>query len=68
MPRDGQYPYPDPSILTPSVDFTTKDDGDMSVMSDGMPRMSQRNGVYKNAETQTDDELLLSAMPKEPVS
>jgi hypothetical protein len=40
----------------------------MSVMSDGMPRIHQRNGVYKNAETQTDDELLLSAMPKEPVS
>jgi hypothetical protein len=40
----------------------------MSVMSDGMPRMNQRNGVYKNAETQTDDELLLSAMPKVPVS
>lgn len=33
-----------------------------------MPRMAQRNGVYKNAETQTDDELLLSAVPKEPVS
>ena len=40
----------------------------MSVMSDGMPRITQRNGEYKNAETQTDDALLLSALPKEPVS
>lgn len=41
----------------------------MSVMSDGMPRIPQRNGEMKDAQTQTDDELLLSLIPnKEPVS
>lgn len=41
----------------------------MSVMSDGMPRMPQRNGEMKDAQTQTDDDLLLIPMPnKEPVS
>ncbi|KAM0700458.1 hypothetical protein Q7P35_012179 [Cladosporium inversicolor] len=63
LPRDGQYPYPDPSILTPSVDFTSEKDGDMSVI------MPQRNGEMKDAQTQTDDDLLLTYVPhKEPVS
>lgn len=40
----------------------------MSVMSDGMPRIRERNGEMKDAQTQTDDELLLAIMPhKEPV-
>lgn len=41
----------------------------MSVMSDGMPRMPQRTSEMKDAQTQTDDELLLGYVPnKEPVS
>jgi hypothetical protein len=89
LPRDGQYPYPDPSILTPSVgayldswhhhdkqklifflDFTgERDNGDMSVVSDGMPRVPQRNGEMRDAQTQTDDDLLLTYVAqKEPVS
>jgi len=35
-------------------DFAGEKDGDMSVMS-----MPQRNGEMKDAQTQTDDELLL---------
>jgi hypothetical protein len=42
----------------------------MSVMSDGMPRMPQRNGEMKDAQTQTDDDLLMIPLPKnkDPVS
>lgn len=41
----------------------------MSVMSDGMPKIRERNGEMKDAQTQTDDELLLAIMqPKEPVA
>lgn len=48
----------------------TKEDGDMSTMSDGMPRMPQRNGEMKDAQTQTDDDLMVMPVhvPKEPVS
>ena len=88
LPRDGQYPYPDPSILTPSVgaylesqhhlvqqkltfisDFAGDKDGDMSVISDSMNRMPQRNGEMRDAQTQTDDDLLLTYVAqKESVS
>lgn len=38
-------------------------------MSDGMPKIRERNGEMKDAQTQTDDELLLAIMqPKEPVA
>ena len=48
-----------------SLDFTSEKDGDMSVI---MPQ-NQRNGEMKDAQTQTDDDLLLTYVPhKEPVS
>lgn len=41
----------------------------MSVVSDGMPRVPQRNGEMRDAQTQTDDDLLLTYVAqKEPVS
>lgn len=40
----------------------------MSVISDGMPRIRERNGEMKDAQTQTDDDLLTAIPPKEPVS
>lgn len=40
----------------------------MSMMSDGMPRVRERNGEMKDAQTQTDDELLAGLINKETIS
>ena len=56
-------------MLTLFSDFAGDRDGDMSVVSDSMNRVPQRNGEMRDAQTQTDDDLLLTYVAqKEPVS